>query len=698
MSRLRNICRRALILGGAIALSTGFSACSGIYFNTTFNAEKAYRQAIDMRAKRLRLNPDDTVSVTADEKAKLTRAVTKSSKVLELWPNDPKYTPRAVFRIAECQLLMGDYGNAAFKYGEYIRYFPKADNIPLARVRMAKALYLDGKRLSARDALAEVQATHPQGEVKREALLLAARMRIDDQSGAEGLELYEELLKDNALLASESRSELHWRAAQLAYDLGQWQKARDHAIAADNSALPARVRFRNQRLAVLALYGLGRQKEGLAEVEDMWGKREFRVFRPDIKLLEARGVESQGLANWPAASKLYRETVRLGNRRPSAAEAWYRIGAHVLDVQNREDSAKVYFDSASAAGSSFEFGTLGADYSSALGRLADLRTVDSVTLAAQAETRWLLLHPVDSLALRDSLLARDSILHADSLNALAKKDAILKKGSKKKSDKTAAADSVKAAKEAAAKVAKVQKAPSPQYAPFLIAELFHFRLPKPDSAHVFLNRIVSDTLEDTLYTRRAIYALAWLEENQYHNKNRADSLYRVLLTRYPETEWAKQAEKNLELPPTVQTPDDKAHTLFLAAENRRFAGEDLKTRVWPAYRIVADSFPQSRDAAKALFTVAFTEEQAAIAKADTAKVDTVRAAYAMVRDKFPGTPQAVAAESWISAVEAAPASSGSSTETPKSNREEEADTQSEEDTNGPPKVELLDPAAEQDLY
>src|SRR5690606_25696120 len=60
----------------------------------------------------------------------------------------------------------------------------------------------------------------------------------------------------------------------------------------------------------------------------------------------------------------------------------------------------------------------------------------------------------------------------------------------------------------------IPKPPSVQYAPFMIAELFHFRLFKPDSARRFLERIVADTAqggEDSVYTRRALYALAWLE-------------------------------------------------------------------------------------------------------------------------------------------------------------------------------------------
>src|SRR5690606_24866986 len=68
-----------------IAFTVGtlvLTACSGVYFNTTFNAEKSHEKALSLRAERLRENPDDTVQVSAEERLLLQRAVRKSSKVL----------------------------------------------------------------------------------------------------------------------------------------------------------------------------------------------------------------------------------------------------------------------------------------------------------------------------------------------------------------------------------------------------------------------------------------------------------------------------------------------------------------------------------------------------------------------------------------------------------------------------------------
>src|SRR5690606_12642673 len=112
----------------------------------------------------------------------------------------------------------------------YIRYFPDGENVPLARVRLAQSLYRDGKTLAARDALQEALAADPEGDAHREAMLLAARMRIDEEDGREGFALYEQLLNEGAFPTPEGRNEARWRAATLAFEIGAWEKARTYAL------------------------------------------------------------------------------------------------------------------------------------------------------------------------------------------------------------------------------------------------------------------------------------------------------------------------------------------------------------------------------------------------------------------------------------------------------------------------------------
>ncbi len=527
-----------------------------VYFNTFFNAEKAYNQALSMREKRLAKNPDDTVVVTEAEKDSLQRAIDKCSKLLELYPDRLDYAPKALFLMAESYSLMEEYALAIEKYEELERYYPKAPQNGLAEIHRAKALYAEGQGFKAQAAVDDILKGNPTGEILREALLLEARMQIGGDSSSAGLAYYEKLLQEKGL-GDETRANLQWEAARLAFNLGEWERARGHALAPEIEALPDRLQFRNRKLALFCLDEEKDYKKGIGEAEWMFGKKAFSSFRPELKLLMARGYES--LEDWKTAQGLYREVPVLSPKTPVSAESYYRLGNHFLEAFHREDSAKVYFDSAAAAGQSFEFGALGAQKSKALARIAELR--------------------------------------------------------KDKPDSS-----------------------QPHYENFMIAETFLFSLSNADSALARLDKIVQSPNLDSTYTVRAAYARAYIQAEMKKDTVKGDSLYRYVMEKFPNTEWAKQSEKNLGLKPTIQTDEDKAHLLFLAAEKRRFDSADVAGDVIPAYREVYRQYPRTNQAAQALFVIAFLREDLAHREPPVqGSLDSAKVAYHRLSTEFPQT-------------------------------------------------------------
>ncbi len=528
-----------------------------VYFNTYFNANKAYEQALRMREERLEKNPEDTVLLSNDEKLKLERCITKCSKVLELYPDKLKYAPKALFLMGESYLLEQDYLHAVEKYEELLRYYPKAEEAPLAEVHRAKAVYLEGQSLKAKSLLSDILARKPSGKVRREALLLKAQMAMSDSSSDSALVDYETLLAEGGL-TREERAQAHWEAARMAFDLGQWERARGHALAKERFALPTPMLYRNEKLALQCLYHEKRFREGITEGQAMERRKQFYKYRPEIQLLIAQGYAGEG--DWASAERLFRGVPPLSPHSALAAEAFYRIGDHWLNVAHREDSARVYFDSAAAAGSVYEYGRLAEEKSKALSRLSELRTI-----------------PADS------------------------------------SD--------------------------PQSQNFMISELFLFDLNQVDSAVSRLTRIVQSPRFDSTYTMRAAYALAYIDETYLRDTVKSDSMYRYVLQHFPHTEWAKQSQKNLGMTPTVVTAEDSAKTLFLAAEKRRFDGADLDSVVIPAYRQVAELFPQTQHAAQALYVIAKLNEKLADQQPPVpGSLDSAKAEYADLRKHYSNTP------------------------------------------------------------
>lgn len=534
-----------LVLGGCV------------YFNTYYNAQKAYDQAIRLREKRLDKTPDDSVLVTNDEKLKLERSIAKSSKVLELYPDKKKYQPKALFLIGEAYLALGEYARAILKYDELKRFYPEAAEMRVAEFHRAKALFLNGQHPFARAALEKVVAGGDP-EFQREALEYLARLEVESESPAAALDIYERLLKAGAM-RGEARANIHFEAARLAFDLKQWERARKHAKAEEMEALPSRMRFRCDLLAADCLYRLEKVAEGIGELEDMLKVRLYAVFAPEINLKLAEGYF---LVKQPEqAVALLKKIPGLAPKTASAAEAFYRLGEHHWKDLRKEGEAKEFYDSAAAAGTHFEHGALAADRSQALARLAELR----------------------------------------------------------KSTDTSAKEV--------------------HYRDFMIAELFLFRLDNIDSALGRLDRIVGDSRGDSVHTMRAAYARAFIQDEFKKSKPAGDSLYRYVLERYPNTEYAKQAERNLGLKPTVQTDEDAAHKLFLEAEALRFGGSDLAAEVIPAYAKVVSAYPRTREAARAQFAIAMLYENLAAGEEKVAgSLDSAKNAYSALREDYPGTP------------------------------------------------------------
>lgn len=103
-------------------------------------------------------------------------------------------------------------------------------------------------------------------------------------------------------------------------------------------------------------------------------------------------------------------------------------------------------------------------------------------------------------------------------------------------------------------------------AEFQIAELFLFKLSEVDSAVSRLNSVIEGD-KDSLKVMRATYARAFIYDEFKHDPDSAETLYKEIIEKYPNTEYAKQAQVNLGMRVTAQTDEDKAKARYLQAES-----------------------------------------------------------------------------------------------------------------------------------
>ena len=150
------------------------------------------------------------------------------------------------------------------------------------------------------------------------------------------------------------------------------------------------------------------------------------------------------------------------------------------------------------------------------------------------------------------------------------------------------------------KVEDPQKALGPL---FDLAELYLFNLGEPDSALSIYQRVLSLT-DTTDLAPRVRYAIGLIYADSLKNETAAREQFQLLLDQYPNTPYAVEARTRLN---QKHADDALAETRFLQAENLIAEGTPARDIV-PIYRQIADEYPNSLFAPKALFALAWTYE------------------------------------------------------------------------------------------
>ena len=131
---------------------------------------------------------------------------------------------------------------------------------------------------------------------------------------------------------------------------------------------------------------------------------------------------------------------------------------------------------------------------------------------------------------------------------------------------------------------------------FQIAELFLFRLDRADSALARLDSLAADTAPDPAIRQRALYAKGFILANVMEDTAAANGIWRQVIEQWPNTDYAKQAQRILGLPVTAVTADDSAHAAFLAAESLLTAAQEREAAA-PAPGSAPE--PEAGDSARA---------------------------------------------------------------------------------------------------
>lgn len=163
---------------------------------------------------------------------------------------------------------------------------------------------------------------------------------------------------------------------------------------------------------------------------------------------------------------------------------------------------------------------------------------------------------------------------------------------------------------------------------YKIAELFKYELDEPDSAFRLYLNLSKDSTVDSLTISKSISAAAIISRDQLNDTIRSDSLFKVLITRFPATDYAKNAQKQLGLPVTIKTRQDSAYDAFCKAEDLLYKNGDAKGAIQSFYNVYK-KYPELDIAPKSLYTAAWLSDDL------LEKNRTAKTLYEKICEKYP---------------------------------------------------------------
>jgi tetratricopeptide (TPR) repeat protein len=146
---------------------------------------------------------------------------------------------------------------------------------------------------------------------------------------------------------------------------------------------------------------------------------------------------------------------------------------------------------------------------------------------------------------------------------------------------------------------------------FMIAELFLLKLSEADSAVARLTNVIENST-DTANVMRAAYARAFIYDEFLHDPDTAEEMYREIIEKYPNTDYAKQAQANLGMNVTMKTREDEARDRYMEAESLWTVASEMPAskmdlvdsayaHAFAAFDSVYKEYPQTQSGIQALY-------------------------------------------------------------------------------------------------
>ena len=651
------------VLAFIVLLLVGCSTYQNVtaYFNTYYNAQKTFDDAVNdvVRSQQAQAGKDTNyffpAVVKSDGQSKFDKVIEKCSKIIQFYPQC-KLVDDAIIMIGKSYVYEGEYESAIRKFKELLENFPASDRRIEAKLWFAKAEYYSGREDEAIKIVEEVVPEalgSGENDFALEAVMLEAQIffnRSDYQHSAEQFDRATKVSGGNSL-----RAIAQYQLGQSYQRQNEYKQAAEAYLGVKEFKPDFVLRTRSKLQAGAMLLKIGEYEKALGLYDDLKGD----LYKPDELAPVELGIADvyAAMGDTGTAFSMYTRIDTTYRRTDVAAKSYYHQALMYEEKNKAFDKALDLFYKAGSEFPSSEIAPLANKKVDVLTNYFtsydNLNLYDSLLRVIPLHDT-LAVQPRDTLSPVDSVTSQQSVaLHSDSLHSRRAERSLLKR--KRTSDEVVQRDnrsnnlvlrqhrsrghddfddddveisysdagsSSQVQTDSLAKMSRVDiirmndkaRVQRTRYtadtlrflltqSKFELGGLFLLDLGLPDSAMVWFQTVVHDTMSSAL-APRALYALAEIYRGK-HDSSAVDSLFRILLGQYSGTEYAREVRRLRGIKEKI-TDADSANARYSEAQHQLVDGKTLEAV--NMLKEIAGDYPTSRIAPKAQYAVGWIYE------------------------------------------------------------------------------------------
>lgn len=609
-----------------LILALLFTSC-GAYFNTFYNTKKYFNEAKKEREKR----QGDTPS--SNEQNKYNQTIEKASKILELYPNS-KYVDDAVMILGECFYYKAEYVKAERKFEELITYFPTSPYFASAQFWFGKTKIKLKDYLGARFTLQEVVNNSGfKNDLRDEAQFHLGEIQFEQGYFLEAEREYKKAAESADNKAIKSRAYFQLGKSQI--KIQDYPQAVESFRQTIKNSPDKRFVYEAKLNLGTATKLAGNYREASDILLELLEEQSFKdqhgfvkleladcLYREGKSLLEKlKGADVEHLGKIEQALDEYKKISLEYKKTDAAAKAYFEIARIYEEDFGDFASAKDYYEKVKLESPKALDVPAATQKAKDIGDLIRLNSLVKKSLGIQLDGKGANQHQLSEL----ELLLLEHGVHPE-LRFIQRK---------KKLDQAALANQPQTKVEEEADEAKSVDGAQPDADldalvanKLQLAEIYLFQFSQVDSAMAEYDEIIRLFPEHS-GCAKALFSSALIYENEYLNKFKTDSLFYVLIDRFPESYQAQEARKILGLPMVVNR-NEIAADLYKSAERHLFSARNPAKAKEELQRLY-EYFPNSEYAPKALFALGWIYEEF------HNQSDSARAVYEEILQKYPNS-------------------------------------------------------------